>query len=1003
MKAVAAVPRLAEVRSRQRTLLGDDARQRLFAIPTDEASMARYYLLTEPDRALIARRRRDENRLGFAVQLCLLRHPGGGLRFGEEIPAPFAAFVADQIGVSPASLAAYATREETRREHGAELLAYLDLRVFGRDGVRLAHRAGVAAAWGTDRGEPIVSAIIQSFREARIVIPIAATLERIGLAARARARQTAHAALVTGLTPEQRDQFDTLLVVDPSSRRSELAWLRDYAEAPRPTNILGALDRLDRVRGLGLDRSAARRIHAARMERLVDEGAIMSAQHLSDLEPNRRTAVLAAQAIHLETELADAALTLFERFMGTLFTRARSRGEQRFTATRADVTRTLVLFRRMIMAVHEAKSTGEDGLDVIEREVGLAQLDGALPIIDAVTGIAQEDQLVTATERFMSLRRFAQRFLDAFAFKATRSGDPLLAALALLKMMNAKGQRELPARVPMSFLSAKHRKLIMASGTPDRRLYEMGTFDALRTALRGSNVWVEGSRDFQAFEDYLLPVDATVPEGIKPDLEDHATAYLARRKTELAAKLRRVAADAKRGQLDGVEIEEGRLYIARIRRDGEKEALALSARLYSLVPRVRITELLAEVDRWTGFSGRFAHARTGEPCADKPALLAALLADGTNLGLARMADASRGLAYHHLVNIAEWHVSDDGYANARAAIVDAHHAHPMAAVWGDGTTSSSDGQYFRTGGTGSWAGDVNARHGNEAGAVMYTHVSSGYGPFHTTVFSAAVSEAPYVLDGLMHHYHRTSLRIKEHYTDSAGATDAVFGLSHLLGFRFAPRIKDLAERKFYVFERSDKHAVLDPLVGGLIDTAIIIEQWPALLRLAASIRAGTVAPSIILRKLAAAGKGNRLAAALRQVGRIERTGFMLDWLSDPQLRQRSHAGLNKGEAMNALRRAVFFHRLGEIRDRTFENQGYRASGLSLVTAAIVCWNTVYLGRAVDHLRERDVQITAEQLARIAPLGWEHIALTGDYVWDSNTNGGFRPLRAPRRTFQHSNP
>jgi len=116
------------------------------------------------------------------------------------------------------------------------------------------------------------------------------------------------------------------------------------------------------------------------------------------------------------------------------------------------------------------------------------------------------------------------------------------------------------------------------------------------------------------------------------------------------------------------------------------------------------------------------------------------------------------------------------------------------------------------------------------------------------------------------------------------------------------------------------------------------------------------------------------------VGRIERTLFTLQWLSDPDLRQRSHAGLNKGEASNSLRRAVFFHRQGEIRDRTFENQSFRASGLSLITAAIVHWNTVYLERAVQHLRAQGVSIPDDLLPHVAPLGWEHIALTGDYVW-----------------------
>jgi hypothetical protein len=106
-----------------------------------------------------------------------------------------------------------------------------------------------------------------------------------------------------------------------------------------------------------------------------------------------------------------------------------------------------------------------------------------------------------------------------------------------------------------------------------------------------------------------------------------------------------------------------------------------------------------------------------------------------------------------------------------------------------------------------------------------------------------------------------------------------------------------------------------------------------------------------------------------------------------------------GEASNSLRRAIFFHRQGEIRDRTFENQSFRASGLSLVTAAIVHWNTVYLDRAVQHLRAQDVTIRDDLLAHVAPLGWEHIALTGDYIWnDRNVAPGFRSLRHVSQAF-----
>jgi TnpA family transposase len=587
--------------------------------------------------------------------------------------------------------------------------------------------------------------------------------------------------------------------------------------------------------------------------------------------------------------------------------------------------------------------------------------------------------------------------LAAFRFESNAPQDPVLAAVEVLKTMDREGTRVLPKRPPASFLPAKWRRLILANGLADRRLYEVAVLATLRERLRGSDIWVAGSRDYRAFEDYLLPAEAGRNRGIGKETD--AQRFIEDRAAALHERLNFVMARASRGDLDGVEIENGALYIARMTPTVPDAARDLAIRLNGMLPRVRITELLSEVDAWTDFADRFTHLRTGSPAADRPALLAAVLADGTNLGLARMADASHGMRYHHLVNVAQWHLSDDNYVAARAAIVNAHHQHPMAVIWDDGTTASSDGQYFRAGGRAGVGGAVNAKYGIEPGFVVYTHVSGQYSPFHTRVLAATVSEAPYVLDGLMHHAHQTDLRIHEHYTDTAGATDHVFGLCCLLGFQFAPRIKDLKDRKLYTIEKLGTYPLLEPLIGEAIDRTAVIEQWVELMRLKVSIEAGVVLPSVILRKLAAAGPGNALSRALRTLGRIERTLFTLQWLSDPDLRRRSHAGLNKGEASNSLRRAVFFHRQGEIRDRTFENQSFRASGLSLITAAIVHWNTVYLDRAVQQLRAVGVAVSDDLVAHVAPLGWEHIALTGDYVWSTaRPEPGFRPLRDVRAAF-----
>ncbi|MBB5429009.1 TnpA family transposase [Paraburkholderia atlantica] len=277
--------------------------------------------------------------------------------------------------------------------------------------------------------------------------------------------------------------------------------------------------------------------------------------------------------------------------------------------------------------------------------------------------------------------------------------------------------------------------------------------------------------------------------------------------------------------------------------------------------------------------------------------------------------------------------------------------------------------------------------------MFYTHISDQYAPFYPNLVNVGVRDSTYVLDGLL--YHESDLRIQEHYNDTNGFTDHVFALMHLLGFRFAPRIRDLSDMKLYVPCNPKDYPALASIIGDTYNEKHIRRNWDEVLRLATSIRQGTVTASLMLRKLGSYPRQNGLAVALREIGRIERTLFILDWLQNVELRRRVHAGLNKGEARNALARSVFFYRLGEIRDRSFEAQRYRASGLNLVTAAIVLWNTVYLERAAQTMHERGVPADTALLPHLSPLGWEHINLTGDYVWHKDRKlqaGRFRPLR-----------
>lgn len=279
--------------------------------------------------------------------------------------------------------------------------------------------------------------------------------------------------------------------------------------------------------------------------------------------------------------------------------------------------------------------------------------------------------------------------------------------------------------------------------------------------------------------------------------------------------------------------------------------------------------------------------------------------------------------------------------------------------------------------------------------MLYTHTSDQYSSYHATVIDAGWRDATFVLDGLLDH--QTELEIEEHYTDMAGFTEHVFGLCYLLGFRFAPRIRTLTNYRLY-FVEPPPSTVLDPLVAGRASLHRIRRNWDSVLCLAASIQAGTVSASLILRKLAAYPRQNELAGALREIGRLERSLFTLRWFEDPAFQARVLAGLNKSEGKNTLARAVYLNRLGEFRDLSYEDQLNRASGLNLIVAAIALWNTVYLDQAAQELERRGRGLPPELLSQLSPIIWEHINLTGDYSWSrdsARSSTKLRPLRIDR--------
>ena len=961
----------------RRSLLSKASREGLLRIPTEPDELVRHYLLTRADHELVRTRRRPENRLGIAVHVSLLRHPGQGWKEDSPLPTELVAWLGEQLHVEPDALRDYARRSNTRHEHHALAQDHLGLSSFTASHMELATGIAAEAAFSTDHGARIIEVLIAELRERHLVLPSIDTLERLALKGRARAQRQAAAALHDALTPEQRDRLQALLANDVMLGQSRLTWLRGHPASTSPASLHAHLDRLRYMRALDLPEDLGECIHPVRLTKFAREGAVAPVNSLNGFGTRRRIATMAAQMTELSVTITDAAIAMFERLTGQIFSRSRNRQDQDWSTGKARAGKLIQLFGETIDTMHRAIELGHDPFAALDAEIGWHRLLERRVEIAEFGELATSDPMSLASERYAYTRKFAPAFLEASEFNALEAGEELQAAIALLREQNRSGRRKLPDEPPMPFPARHWRSLILEDGRPRRRVYETAVIATLRDRLRAGDVWVEGSRDHRRFDSYLMPRDKAEPALKESGFETSFDAWIGERRRLLTARLDHVDPALKHGRLPGVRVERGRLKITPHEAVTPAEALRLDRAIDAVMPRIRITELLWEVNSRTGFLDAFVDLRSGGKHPEPAAVLAAVLAGAVNLGLERMAHASTRLSHSQLIWAQTWYLRAETFSDALARIIDAHHGLPFARYWGEAGRTSSDGQFssaHRGGGV------INPKYGPDPGLKIYSFLSGQYGSFHSSVIGATAGEAPFVLDGIVGN--PAAFDPLVHHADTGGVSDHVFALFHLLCLAFAPRLRDFPDRRLGCFGAPKRWPTLAPMMGRPINEDVIRQHWGDVLRLAASVRDGSLKPSSILRKLGAYRQQNRLYLALGEIGRIERSLFMLDWIENRDLRMECQAGLNKGESRHSLARAVFAHSQGRIHDRSDAAQQKRAMALNLVIAAIIFWNTLYMDKATDHLRMTGQMREPGLLPHVSPLGWEHIILTGDFDWHS---------------------
>ncbi len=709
-----------------RTILAERQRSALFDLPTDEAAMLRHYTLADDDLKNIKARRRPENRIGFALQLCGLRYPGRLLSSDELIPEQVVRFIGAQLGQTGDEILPYAARRQTRQQHLHALRQIYGYKMFSGRGARdLKAWLECEAKTARSNGD-LAWRFVEECRRTQTILPGISVIERLCADALVTAERRIESQIADRLNNEMRDRLGGLLTRMVDGTVSRFVWLRQFEVGKNSAGASRLLDRLEFLQKLGLSSDVLKGIPPHRVTRLRRQGERYFADGLRDITSDRRLAILAVCAVEWKAAIADGVVETHDRIIGKTWRDAKKICDAQIADAKSTLHDTLRSFKTLGAALLEAKGDGVS-LDVAtETSCGWHQLEGLVATAAELTDTMAADPLTHVMEGFHRFRRYVPRMLRALDIHAAVVAEPLMAAATIIGNDQKSGHRSI------GFLrrGSKWHRHLNAQDPGDYRLWEVAVLFHLRDAFRSGDIWLAHSRRYADLKQALVPIEAakstprlTVP--FEPEV------WIADRKARLAEGLERLAKAARTGTIPGGSIENGALKINRLSSAVPEEADELVLDLYDRLPAVRITDLLLEVDDETGFTDAFMHLRTGAACKDRVGLLNVLLAEGLNLGLSKMAEATNTHDFFQLSRLSRWHIESDAINRALAVVIDLQSKLPMAKFWGGGVTASSDGQFFPAARQGEAMNLNNAKYGSEPGLKAYTHVSDQFGPFAT--------------------------------------------------------------------------------------------------------------------------------------------------------------------------------------------------------------------------------------------------------------------------------
>jgi hypothetical protein len=863
----------------------------------NQEQLAEHFVLSDELKTWIEQQAVDpQTRLGLAVQVCTLKFLGTFLTDLNSVPSVVVRTTARQIGVSDTRLLRqYARQRNTRTRHAARIRAHLGYKRFEEGSSKrwMGNEMLHALRWlyakllvGDERPIVLFDLLTKELVDRRVVLPGASVLERLVTRVRERVANTLYRDLARKLNPAQVDALEALLIppvrykedgsvlahntapggpfalieaANPVGTGSRLSPLERLRSAPTRFNapaLLLTLTRLEQIRAVGVGEIDLSHTPESRLWSLSRVSLVAWAQTIAKFAPARRQASLLAVVQHLERSASDDVLEVFDALMNSLGLKSQRKWRTERLRNLGDVDASALLMRDALRVLHDPNVPADQVRTSVYAQYPQNQLLEADRYVTELASPAGGEEAQAWLNATNTISKFIVPFLSNLKFEGSTGAKSLLAAMGFIVSTHGKSKVSW-GKAPLAFIPKGWLSHVCPRGEINRSAYLVCVAHQLQQALKRREVFVikslrhgdpraqllEGERWEEVRNDVLRALNLS--REAKPEIEALSK--------QVSLAYSSVLENLEQNSFVRFEKRKGKLLpvITPLEALPESPSFkALDLNLSARFPEIDLSELLLEINARTGFIAELLMVAESQPRREDfmISVCAVLVSQACNIGLKAVSQANHpALNLARLAWVQQNYVRADTLLRANAKLVEDHSSLPLTKRWGGGEVASADGLRFVVPVRSLHTGANSRYFGSGRGITYYTLTSDQYTQLHGIVIPGTLRDSLYILSTLLEQ--QTSLEPREIMTDTAAYSDVVFGLFHLLGYQFSPRIKDVGDSRYWRFDRKADYGPLNDAASGTIKTALIAEHWEDILRVVGSLKLGTVKAPDILRAL----------------------------------------------------------------------------------------------------------------------------------------------------------